>query len=447
MPAKNNADLRAAFNMEPKDAVAFFRAKGFQITDQWQEMATAAHARAFTVAKAMRMDILEDIREATDAAISEGITEREFINRLAPALKRKGWWGKDTWKDALGNDREVQLGSVHRLKTIFRANTSSAYMAGRYRRQLAAVNERPYWQYIAVRDDRTRPSHRRLHGKVFRWDDPIWQYIYPPNGWGCRCTVRNLTERQLKRQGLAVERGEDYLQMVQREIGTDVETGEVMTVDHPVLTLPDGTTMSPDLGWSGNAGALAFGVDSGIARKLGEVASTDLRSQVIQSLNNSELRQKQFGDWVDQVLASRRAGHGLASVGLLTESLAKSVLQRTGNAPSRLLVIGEKQLLHADSDRHRKAGLALSPEAYRALPRMLANPQAVLWDKKNRNLVYVAQADSQAGYKVVVNAPYRLKRSEPAPLDVVINAYQAPMRNLRDRNQYELLEGTLEGME
>ena len=137
----------------------------------------------------------------------------------------------------------------------------------------------------------------------------------------------------------------------------------------------------------------------------------------------------------------------MASVGLLTESLAKSVLQRTGNAPSRLLVIGEKQLLHADSDRHRKAGLALSPEAYRALPRMLANPQAVLWDKKNRNLVYVAQADSQAGYKVVVNAPYRLKRSEPAPLDVVINAYQAPMRNLRDRNQYELLEGTLEGME
>lgn len=447
MPAKNKADLWAAMDLAPKDAVAYFRSKGFQITDQWQEMDAAAHAKAFTVAKAMRMDILEDIREATDAAISEGITEREFINRLAPVLKKKGWWGKDTWEDGQGNEREVQLGSVRRLKTIFRANVGSSYMAGRYRRQLAAVNERPYWMYVAVMDSRTRPSHSALNGKVFRWDDPIWQYIYPPNGWGCRCMVRNLTERQIRRMDLTVENGDNYIQVVQREAGTNVNTGEVITVDHPVLTLPDGRTMSPDVGWGNNPGAAAFGADASIARKLGEVRSTELRSQVVQSLNNSELRQHQFANWVDQVLAARRPGHGVASVGLLTESLAQAIFRRTGNAPSRLLVIGEKQLVHADSQRHRDAGLAMPVELYRALPEMLSKPQAVLWDKVNQNLVYVVDANADAGYKVVVNAPYRLKRSEPVPLDVVINAYQAPMRNLRDMTRYERLEGTLEGME
>lgn len=446
MPTKNKAHLRAAMNLAPKDAVAFFRSKGYAITDQWQEMEGAAHAKAFTVAKAMRMDVLEDIRALVDEALAEGITEREFINWLAPALKKKGWWGKETWKDGLGGDREVQLGSAHRLKTIYRANVASAYMAGRYRRQLAAVNERPYWMYVAVMDSRTRPSHSALNGKVFRWDDPIWQYIYPPNGWGCRCIVRNLTERQVQSMGLTVERGTNYIEMAQREAGADRQTGEVITVEHPVIKLPEGRTMSPDVGWANNVGASAFGADSGIARKLGEVRSTDLRSQVIQSLNNSELRQQQFAQWVDRVLADRRAGHGLASVGLLAEPLARAVFKRTGNAPSRLLVMGEKQLLHADSERHQAAGLALTAQAYRALPRMLANPQAVLWDKRHRNLVYVADASADAGYKVVVSAPYSLKRSEPVPLDAVINAYQTPIANLRDTNQYEVLEGKLEGL-
>lgn len=442
MPTKNKADLRAAMNLAPKDAVAFFRSKGYRITDQWQEMDGSAHAKAFTVAKAMRMDILEEIRQATDEAISEGITEREFVNQLAPGLKKKGWWGKETWTDAQGNDREVQLGSLHRLKTIFRANTSTAYMAGRYRRQLAAVNERPYWQYVAVRDDRTRPSHANLRFKVFRWDDPIWQHIYPPNGWGCRCIVRNLTERQLQLMGLTVERGDDYIQMVKREAGVNRETGEVMMVDHPVINLPGGRTMSPDTGWGYNPGAAAFGADPSIARKLGEVRSTDLRSQVIQSLNNSELRHAQFASWVEQVLTTRRAGHGLASVGLLTESLSQAVLRRTGNAPSRLLVIGEKQLMHADSRKHRESGIALPMAVYQSLPRLMARPQAVLWDNRNSNLVYVLETGGDAAYKAVVNAPYRLPRSEPVPLDVTVNAYQVRAADLKS-GQYELLEGTL----
>ncbi len=446
MPTKNKAHLRAAMALEPKDAVAYFRSKGYKITDQWQEMVPGAHATSFTVAKAMRMDILEDIRTGVDEALAEGLTEREFIKRLAPKLKAKGWWGKETWKDGQGEDRDVQLGSVHRLKTIFRANIGSAYMAGRYRRQLAAVNERPYWQYVAVMDSRTRPSHAILNGKVFRWDDPIWQYIYPPNGWGCRCLVRNITERRLRQEGLVAESGEDYVQLVQREIGVSRETGEVFTVEHPVITLPNGRSMSPDPGWGYNPGASAFGVDADIARKLGEVRSTELRSQVIQSLNNAERRHEQFAQWAERVLTSRRAGHGLASVGFLGESLAREVLQRTGKQPSRLLMIGEKQLLHADSRKHQDAGIALPAQMYQSLPSLLTRPQAVLWDRVNQNLVYVVEATAEAGYKVVLNVPYRLAKSERVPLDVVINAYQAPMRNLRDATRYEVLEGTLEGM-
>ncbi|MDM8181264.1 phage head morphogenesis protein [Marinobacter salarius] len=440
--ASNNVDLRAAMKMAPKDAVAYFRSKGYQISDQWQEIRGASHANAFTVAKAMRMDILQDIRNAVDEALAEGVTERDFTKRLAPKLKAKGWWGKETWKDAQGNDREVQLGSPWRLKTIYRTNLQTAYMAGRYRRQLASVSTRPYWQYVAVIDSRTRPSHRAMNGRVFRWDDPIWQYLYPPNGWGCRCRVRNLTERQVEREGLTVENGADYIEQVQREAGTNFQTGEVITMDHAVVNLPGGASMSPDVGWAYNPGAAAFGVDAGIAQKLGQVRSTELRSQVIQSLNNSELRQEQFAQWAQDVLANRRAGHGLASIGFLPEALASAVFQRTGKAPSRLLVIGEKQLMHADSQKHQDSGIALPLALYQELPRLMAKPQAVLWDKVKKNLVYVADAAEDSAYKVVVNAPYRLAKSEPVPLDVVVNAYQVRASDLLG-SQYELVEGAL----
>lgn len=440
MPKKSKADLKAAFTMEPKDAVAFFRAKGFQITDQWFEMEAEAHAKAFTVAKAMRMDILEDIREATDAAISEGITEREFINRLAPALKKKGWWGKDTWKDAQGNEREVQLGSVHRLKTIFRANVDTAYSAGQYRQDLASVDTHPYWQYSAVRDSRTRPSHAALDGRVFRWDDPIWQYIYPPNGWGCRCMVVALSAKDLERRGLEVESGADYIQLVQREMGVNATTGEVVTAEHPVITLPDGRTMSPDLGWGHSPGASAFGTDASIAAKLGRIGSSDIRRQVIEDLNNSELRRGQFAQWVDSLAQGAAAGQGRAAVSLLADEAADWVQARTGVAPGRLQAVEASTILN----RSQARGAIQTLDIWRQLPALIDRPKAILWDAERSALVYVT-GPASAGKVNVVLAPYSAVDAS-APLTSLLSGRVVSAADLLNWGRYELLKGSLEGL-
>ena len=221
MPAK--VDLALAFKMPPREAVEYFRGKGYAITENWQDLWRDAHARAFTVAKAGKLSVLGDIRGALDKALARGTTEAEFVKTLKPRLQERGWWGRRA-------DGRM-LGSPRRLKTIFRTNMMSSYNAGRWREQerraKLGAGARPYLQYVAVLDGRTRDSHRALHGKVFPVDSEFWNVWYPPNGFRCRCRVRALSAEQVRRKGLKVERKVELPEFEAR-VGVDRGTGEIL---------------------------------------------------------------------------------------------------------------------------------------------------------------------------------------------------------------------------
>lgn len=52
-----------------------------------------------------------------------------------------------------------------------------------------ALDPREVWyEFVTLEDDRVRPSHRALHGTVWRAGDP--NAPVPPLAWGCRCTLR-----------------------------------------------------------------------------------------------------------------------------------------------------------------------------------------------------------------------------------------------------------------
>ncbi len=197
--------LPEILNVPPVEAVRRFRKKGRKITFAWQDADAALHARAFTVAKAMDLDILTDIRKAVDRAISDGITLDTFRSELEPLLVKRGWWGRAPILDPLtGETRIVQLGSPYRLRTIFDANLRASYGAGRWERIQRVKADLPYLRYVAVTDERTREEHLGWHGTVLPVDHPFWQTHYPPNGWGCRCIVQQLGEDDLERYGYKV---------------------------------------------------------------------------------------------------------------------------------------------------------------------------------------------------------------------------------------------------
>lgn len=205
--------------LPPEEAIAFLRAKGFRFSWDWHEMWHQDHQRAFTVAKVMRQDILDDIREAVDAALDLGGTFAEFRDQLTPLLQAKGWWGKQ-----VVDGQEVQLGSPWRLRTIFNTNLQVAYSVGHYRQMTDpdVLAARPYWRYVAVNDSRTRPAHRAWHNTVLPHDHPWWDTHFPPCGFGCRCRTVSMSASEMERDGLKVTENPDA-RMVQK---TDPRTGD-----------------------------------------------------------------------------------------------------------------------------------------------------------------------------------------------------------------------------
>jgi SPP1 gp7 family putative phage head morphogenesis protein len=248
-------EIQSIFGMPPKDAIAFFERKGLKVSWDWQEVWRHAHAQSFTVAKATRLDVLSDIYNAIDEDLKNGGTFSAFLDKLQPILMAKGWWGRreqvNRWT---GEVRTVTYGTPWRLETIYETNLQSAYMVGRYQGMKAATQYMPWWEYSAVMDSRTRPSHASLNGLVFRHDDPFWQTWYPPNGFRCRCRVIPRTDLAHKRGDFATSKGEGRMETVQRSVKK--RDGEIAKVRITGYRDPiTGKVLTPDMGFDYNPGA------------------------------------------------------------------------------------------------------------------------------------------------------------------------------------------------
>jgi SPP1 gp7 family putative phage head morphogenesis protein len=204
----------------PADALQYFRAKanryGFDYRDVWR----SEHASAFTVAKAMQAAVLAQIRQALDDALAQGTTMRQFAQRITPVLQELGWWGKAAVTDpATGEKVDAQLGSPRRLKTIYRANMRTARAAGQWQRAERTKQDLPYLIYELGPSREHRDEHVAWHGTVLPVDDPWWGTHMPPNGWGCKCRVRQISRVEFARMAASGVPGPVRTQE------TDPETG------------------------------------------------------------------------------------------------------------------------------------------------------------------------------------------------------------------------------
>lgn len=193
------------WNLPFLEQLEYFKSKGVELApESWRDVWRQANSKAFTVSQVTEMDMLHDIKAALNDAKESGITLKEFKESLRPTLEQKGWFAPE------GEAAKIMLpdGTVRkrlsgwRLDNIFATNSQETYSVGRYKQLQEVADSRPYWMYVAVMDAATRPDHAAMNGKIYHADHPIWDKWYPPNGFRCRCYVRTLSARQMKKLGL-----------------------------------------------------------------------------------------------------------------------------------------------------------------------------------------------------------------------------------------------------
>lgn len=172
------------------DIVRHIEAKAPRAIGNWNELGADEYARAFTAARTIGYDVVRDLYDGYRAAIAAGESNIDFAARVSPILRDKEWLPE------LG-DKALS----RRLKLIFDANLRVSRAVGQWDRIQRNKRLLPYLYYSAVRDNRTRPTHAAMHGTIARVDHPIWARWYPPCGFRCRCTVRQLTRSQALRLG------------------------------------------------------------------------------------------------------------------------------------------------------------------------------------------------------------------------------------------------------
>ena len=156
-------------------------------SETWQEQMGDAQNWAFTIAGITKASLLQEIQARTTQAIADGDSFEDFRADFERIMVKSGMSPLAPW----------------RMRLIMLQNMRHSYNAGRYREQTdpETMRRRPWAIYRHDHPITPRPHHLALHGFTARISDPIWQRIYPVNGFNCRCAVRTIDQEEFDRDG------------------------------------------------------------------------------------------------------------------------------------------------------------------------------------------------------------------------------------------------------
>lgn len=138
-----------------------------------------------------------------------------------------------SWKEFYGEARKKSE-QYNRtwLQTEYNQANQSAMTAREWQEFQANKDLYPNLRYVTAGDENVRDSHAALDGKVYPIDHSFWDSYYPPNGWGCRCTVEQTDDDP------AEEMPEETPSMPEYMKNNPGKTARIFGEDHPYYDSP-----------------------------------------------------------------------------------------------------------------------------------------------------------------------------------------------------------------
>lgn len=399
-------EFARAFRLRPEEAVRYMQGRdAVRITYDWHELWHDEHARAFTVSRLARADLLQALRDGIEKSVAGDMSRRDWMRDAKKLLAEAGWWGE---KDLIGPDgvaRKTRFNPA-RLKLIFDVNTRMAWSAGRWQRIQAAKDSHPYLRYVTRADERVRQSHRVWHNVTLPVDDPWWRTHYPPCGWRCRCRAVPMRRAEFEQRG-------DLQRQPPSEPDvpwTNPKTGEVRMIP---------ARIDPGFGYNvGEAAQRWQGLLEAVSGRLAQWPP-EMGAALWQSLDETARAKVDalFASFVDEVAADLKHPRGrMALAGALPSGWIDALAALGAKPASAEIMVRDADLAHMLRDtKTRKLPLAW----LRQLPAHLRQPSAVLLDRTHAEPALLLLFDAPEGAKLVLRLDYRLKKPRGALANVL----------------------------
>ncbi|WP_131669824.1 phage minor head protein [Psychrobacter pygoscelis] len=399
----SNINLSNMFNRRADAAIEYLQSKKPKASIDYAEVKGRAHDHAFVVAKMTDLDITAQVQRSLVTAMEENMSFTDWRDTVKPMLQDKGWWGKKEMLMDDGTSKTVQLGSDHRLKTIYNTNINQAYYKAREHH--GDYDIYPYAIWITRQDKRCRPSHRALHNKIFRRADPYYQSIKPRKAWNCRCDEILLTAKQAQQyidnEGAVLH--EDISEYVSTEIFTVQGGNGAYEAPVNILRLPGQPVYRTDPGWvhAGDALPIQPMLDKAaqVPALLGANSMTAVltRQSVLSRFNND------VKEWVKSVDPQRPKGE-FRHVGVVAPKFIPIINERGIQLDSAVITLHDRITLQHLSRAHKNH----NPEWVANIVQHLAGKHALYWDNINQYPVLVFDVEG-GKYKMLVQIGKRIK--------------------------------------
>lgn len=152
------------------------------------------------------------------------------VNELVAALTNRDGTAR-TFEQFKKAAIEIQTDFNERyLKAEFQMCQSAGQAALQWEQQWRDRDVLPKLQYRTAGDGRVRASHRILEGTCLPITDGFWQSFYPPNGHGCRCVAKQVSDAVPDRKPSRPIKDTEIPAAFRINPGV---TGEITTQKHP----------------------------------------------------------------------------------------------------------------------------------------------------------------------------------------------------------------------